>query len=68
MSATALRDAAIADLTEAKQAKIDELAGRYTDTLDTMRFNQGYIAGLARAIEIVGDRANNLHAKDGSWH
>lgn len=66
MSASLLRDAAKSDI-QAEIEKHTVLLVERRDGLDVMRDHQGMIAGLKRAIELIDDRANNLHAKDGTW-
>lgn len=68
MSASLLRDAAIADIAAEITKMTDLLAIRTQDGLDQVRLRQGTIAGLQRATELLTLRANNLHAKaDHQW-
>jgi hypothetical protein len=61
MSGQLLRDAVIAELQQSVTVHEGYLSARTADTLDQMRLNQGVVRGLKLAIDIIENRARNLH-------
>lgn len=62
MSADLLRSRLEQDLTREANERAEILVDQRQAPLDEMRFNQGFIAGLRHAAQLLDERSKNLHA------
>lgn len=67
MSVQLLRDGAIADLKAQIEEKQGLLSNCVTHDLGQLRLLQGMVQGLKTAIELIEDRAGNLHPGGAPW-
>lgn len=61
MSANILRDTVRDELQQLVDAHAGYLTDNRNDTLDQMRFNQGYVTGLRDALLVLQQRYRDLH-------